>query len=108
MDLPLFFLPLLEFFALNHRKCPKMFDDFRKLPMLCEDCERPGLFLYAFYRQGLEGSIVDRIILFLEIESTITTVLNYSRKWPRFTLTPPSPYLLPAVVYLIISKQFHK
>ena len=73
MHLPLFFLPLLEFFALNHRKCPKMFDDFRKLPMLCEDCERPGLFLYAF-RQGLEDSIVYRIILFLEIESTITTV----------------------------------
>ena len=48
-----------------------MFDDFQKLPMLCEDCERPGPFLYAF-RPGLEDSIVHMIVLFLEIESTIT------------------------------------
>ena len=75
-----------------------MFDDFQKLPMLCEDCERLGSFLYAF-RPGLEDSIVYMIVLFLEIESTITTVLNNS------TL---SPYLLPAVVYFIISKQFRK
>ena len=84
-----------------------MFDDFQKLPILCEDCKRPGPFLYAF-RPGLEDSIVYMIVLFLKIESTITTVLNNSRKWPRFTLTPLSPYLLPAVVYFIISKQFHK
>ena len=58
-----------------------MFDDFQKLPMLCEDCERPGPFLYAF-RPGLEDSIVYMIVLFLEIESTITTVLNIAGSGP--------------------------
>ena len=62
-----------------------MFDDFQKFPMLWENCERPGPFLYAF-RPGLEDSVVYMIVLFLEIESTITTVLKNSRKWPRFTL----------------------
>ena len=55
-----------------------MFDDFQKLPMLCEDCKRPGPFLYAF-RPGLEDSIVHMIVLFLEIESTLLYGYNSTR-----------------------------